>query len=79
MRSYKILEEKVKRFNQDTRIQNLLKQVSRGGTSEKLLRRYSSRSARTLLDMDFDRAALAQRPLPYEELDQRLFDLLMGV
>jgi hypothetical protein len=29
--------------------------------------------------MNLDRTKLAQRPLPYEQLDQLVFDLLMGV
>ena len=29
--------------------------------------------------MTFDAAALAAQPLPYEKLDQLVFDLLLGV
>jgi xylose isomerase len=40
---------------------------------------YTTHNAKSLLAMDFDRKALADRPLPYEKLDQLVFDLLMGV
>lgn len=79
MRSYKILEDKVRQFNADRKIQSLLKSVNRDNpAASKLTKKYSKTSAEKLLAMDFDRVKLAARRLPYEELDQRVFDLLMG-
>ena len=80
MRTYKILESKVKQFNADSEIQNLLKQVRRDDRKlASLVGSYSAKNAAALLGQSFDRTALASRPLPYEKLDQLTFDLLMGV
>lgn len=80
MRSYKILEYKVKRFNADRKIQGLLRQIVRSDRRiAALVSRYSKKSARALLALNLDRRKLAARPLPYETLDQLTFDLLMGV
>ncbi len=80
MRSYKILESKVAKFNSDRHIQSLLRKINRENRKvQSLTSRYSKRNAAALLDIEFDRQKLAARPLPYEELDQRVFDLLMGV
>lgn len=80
MRSWKVLEAKVHRFNRDRKIQGLLKRVRRDDRSlARLTGSFSKQNAKALLNMDFDRDKLAKRPLPYEQLDQLLFDLLMGV
>ncbi len=80
MRTYKILESKVKQFNADSEIQGLLKQVRRDDRKlASLVGSYSAKNAAALLGQSFDRTALASRPLPYEKLDQLTFDLLMGV
>ena len=79
MRTYKVLEAKARQFNADREIQALLKEINRGSSKvEKLTRSFSKGSAESLLAMEFDREELATRRLPYEELDQRVFDLLMG-
>lgn len=80
MRSYKILEAKAARFNQDRKIQSLLHKIRRDDRSlDRLTGKYSRSSAKALLEMEFDRKKLANRSLPYEQLDQLVFDLLMGV
>lgn len=80
MRTYKVLETKVRAFDGDEKIQSLLRTINRGSSRvEKLTRKFSKQNAEALLGMEFDRSELAARPLPYEELDQRVFDLLMGV
>ncbi|WP_432797723.1 xylose isomerase [Poriferisphaera sp. WC338] len=80
MRSYKILEHKVHQFNKDRKIQSLLGKINNENRKlESMMRKYSKTAAKDLLAMAFDRKKLAARPLPYEELDQRVFDLLMGV
>jgi xylose isomerase len=79
MRTYKVLEQKVHQFNSDERIQSLLRTINRGSSRvEKLTKKFSGKGAQALLDIEFDRQELASRSLPYEELDQRVFDLLMG-
>jgi xylose isomerase len=79
MRTYLILKEKARRWNADTEVRRLLKGINRGSAKlEGLSARYSRKSAGVLLGMDFDRAALAERALPYERLDQRTMEILMG-
>jgi xylose isomerase len=80
MRSYKILESKVEAFNKDRKIQSLLKVINRDNAKiAKLTKSFSKGNAKAMLAADLDRVKLAGKPLPYEELDQLVFDLLMGV
>jgi xylose isomerase len=80
MRTYMILREKAQRWNNDPEIQGLLKEINVGDANlEKLIKKHSPVNARRLLDMTFDRAALADHPLPYERLDQLTMEVLMGV
>lgn len=79
MRSYKILEAKARRFNADRAIQALQRKIVREENKlARLTANYSKANAQALLAIDFNRAKLAARPLPYEQLDQLVFDLLMG-
>lgn len=79
MRSYKILEDKARRFNRDRKIQGLLGKIRRDDRKlAGLVRNYSGKNARAILDIEFNRKKLADRRLPYEQLDQLVFDLLMG-
>lgn len=80
LRTYKIMKEKVRRFNENKEIQDLLKEVH--GASPKLrgfMAKYSKEQAKELKAMTFDVNALASRKLPYERLDQLLTELLLGV
>jgi xylose isomerase len=79
MRSYLILKEKAKCFNEDPEIQSLLKEIiaDRDGAAG-LLGPYTPERAKALKDRPFDRIALGQRNLGYERLDQLVFDLLFG-
>ena len=80
MRSYLILKEKVKQFDADPEIQEILAQIHAPAPDvEALIGGYSSGNAAALKGMAFDPDALAAKPLPYERLDQRVFDILMGV
>ena len=80
MRGYKILEAKVHRFNRDRKIQSLLRKVCRENRQiSRLITPYSKQNAAALLAMKFNRQQLARRPLPYEQLDQLVMELLMGV
>ncbi|HEX7009053.1 MAG TPA: xylose isomerase [Phycisphaeraceae bacterium] len=80
MRTYKILEHKVRKFNADPQVKRLLRQIQREDQAlQRIVGSYSPRNAKALLAQQFNRQKLADRPLPYERLDQRLFDLLMGI
>ncbi|MEM6334395.1 MAG: xylose isomerase [Planctomycetota bacterium] len=80
MRTYKVLEAKAKAFSADKDVKRLLKQINRSNKAvEALTAKHSAKHAADLLGRDFDRARLAGKPLPYEQLDQLVFDHLMGV
>ena len=80
MRTYKVLEHKVKLFNSNRRIQSLLRKIQHENRRiARLTGKFSKKNAKELLSIKFNRQKLANRPLPYEELDQLVFDLLMGV
>lgn len=78
MRSYLILKEKVRQFNKDKEIQAILKQLKKGGDSP-VAGGFSKTAAEQLKTQDFDVEALTNRSLPYEQLDQLVVDLLLGV
>jgi xylose isomerase len=82
MRTYLILKEKAKRFNEDAEIQAVIAELKaedeaydgpRAGDG------YSADHAGSLQDQQFDVETLAGRGRRYEELDQLLMDLLLGV
>ena len=78
MRSYLILKEKVRQFNKDKEIQAIVKQLKKGGDSP-VAGGFSKAAAEQLKAQTFDVEALTNRSLPYEKLDQLVFDLLLGV
>ncbi len=80
MRTYKILEAKALQFGKNRTIQSIIRKVNRENRQlATLTGKYTKANAKALLDKKFDRKKLAARPLPYEKLDQAVFDLLMGV
>ena len=82
MRSYLILKEKAVQFDADPVVQEILAGLNASGDneSETLLESgFTAEKAANLKARVFDVAALDAKPLPYEKLDQRLFDILMGV
>ncbi len=80
MRTYLILKEKAQRFNQDAEIQALLAEINADdGTYSWLAGGYSAGKAARLKGETFDRAALGERDLRYEHLDQLTIELLLGV
>jgi len=81
MRTYLILKEKAAQFNADSEIQAILQQINqKDSTLDPLLSApFSAQNADALRAMTFDAQALAAQPLPYEKLDQLVFDLLLGV
>jgi len=80
MRTYLILKEKAARFSADAEIQGLLAEINADdGTYGWLSGGYSAEKAVRLKGASFDRAALGQRDLRYEQLDQLTIELLLGV
>ncbi|MCC6426738.1 MAG: xylose isomerase [Phycisphaerales bacterium] len=80
MRTYLILREKARAWSGDDEIRKLLKQINRPSKDlDGLWGEYSRGHAETLLGMKFDRAGMSSRALPYERLDQRTMEILMGV
>jgi xylose isomerase len=80
MRTVKIMQEKVRQFNENKEIQDLLKEIH--GANPNLrgtMAKFSKEQAKKLKDMTFDVGALTSRRLPYERLDQMVTELLLGV
>ena len=80
MRTYMILKEKAARWNADKEIQQIVKSINvQDSGLSKLTGKYSSASARKLLEAPLDRVELAAVPLPYEKLDQLTMEVIMGL
>ncbi len=80
MRTYLILKEKVRRFNDDTEIQQILAEVNADdGKYSYLSEGFSPEAVERLKNERFDRVALGARGLPYERLDQLAIEILLGV
>jgi len=79
MRTYLMLKEKAAQFNADAEIQSVLAEINADdGTLTPLFGKYSAEKAAALKAQPFDRAAISQRGLKYERLDQLTIDLLLG-
>lgn len=80
MRTYLILKEKARQFNQDKEIQALIQayKVQDAGLS-RLSQKYSKKNAEALKAYRFDRESLAERGPGLERLDQLTVELLLGV
>jgi len=81
MRTYLILKEKARQFDADPVVQEILAQVNAGDAESDgfVSGGFTAEKAAALRAKEFDVDALAAKPLPYEKLDQRLFDILAGV
>jgi xylose isomerase len=80
MRTYKILQEKVKRFNADAEIQGLLAEIRAGDENlERLMSGYSKDNADGLSALNIDRVAVGAKGRRYEKLDQLTIEVLLGV
>lgn len=80
MRNYLILKEKVDRWNADSEIQGLLKEINQDdGSMADHLGSYSKEKAMTLKATEFDRVEIGSRSYPYEALDQLTVEILLGV
>ena len=79
MRTYKILQEKVRRFNADAEIQGLLAEIRAGDAHlEGLMASYSKENAKALGALEVDRKALGAKGRRYEKLDQLTVEVLLG-
>jgi len=82
MRSYLILKEKAQKFNEDAEIQGLLAEIraeDENYQGPSASDGYSREHAQQVKDYKFDVTALSQRGRKYEELDQLVMELLLGV
>lgn len=80
MRTYLILRDKARKWHADAKVRSILRKINRKSKDlDALSAKFTKSHAETLLGMDFDRPKLSARPLPYEELDQRTMEILMGV
>lgn len=82
MRTYKILKEKARQFNEDPEIQGLLSEIRAGDPDlEARMARYSEENAAFLKnEFGYDKVQdLAFKGLKYEKLDQLVVELLLGV
>ncbi|MFC1587872.1 xylose isomerase [Planctomycetota bacterium] len=80
MRTYNMLREKVRLFNDDSEVQGILHSLKEEKLPAELdISSYTPEGAGKLLAFPFDRAGLAARNLPYEQLDQLAVEILMGV
>jgi len=75
MRTYVILKEKARQWNEDPEIQAIVKEMA----ARTSIGKYSPEGAKKLLATRYDRAAMANKGLQYEKLDQLTMELLMGV
>ncbi len=80
MRTYLILKEKAAQFDADAEIQALLTEInSDDGSMAGFQGAFSPTKAQTLKAHAFDRDALGRRSQPYEQLDQLVTELLLGI
>jgi len=79
MRSYLVLRDKVQRFNADTEIQGMLRELEFCDESvSSLTSSYSADRATSLKERSFPVQEMADRKLGYQRLDQLVFELLTG-
>jgi xylose isomerase len=80
MRTYLILKEKGRRFNEDKEIQALLREINQDNGNVSMYQgKYTRDKAEGLKSQAFDRVGLSQRGMMYERLDQLTIELLLGV
>lgn len=74
------MKHKAKLFAQDAEIQGLLKELQASfGPAPVNTSKFSSETAKQLQQTSFDINAIASKGLKYEQLDQLVIDLLLGV
>ena len=78
MRTYLILKEKAARFEKDSEIQALLKEINAARPGIPAVGRFSKKGAQALLSQTFDKAEIMTHRLPYERLDQLTMEIIFG-
>ncbi len=79
MRTYMILKEKAAQFNADPEVQAILAEINTADPAmTPFFGKYTAEKAAALKAQAFDRAAISQRGLKYERLDQLTIDILTG-
>jgi xylose isomerase len=80
MRTYLIFKAKAAQWNADPEIQALVAEINADdGSMNRYFGKYSLEKANALKAQSFDRAAIGQRGLKYERLDQLTVEVLLGV
>ena len=79
MRTYLILKDKAAQWNSDPEIKALRVETAELNHNAPSFASYKKGDAATLLERNFDRAALAAKGLQYERLDQLTMDILLGM
>lgn len=80
MRTYLILKEKVEIFNRDKVVRQILKAIREEDEKlEDAMRFYTPENESFIRNLSFDPVKLSKKRLPYEALDQRLQEILLGV
>lgn len=79
MRTYLVLKERAREWNEDREIQELLEEVAGPGGGDVAAAGYATDRAAALKARAFDRVALGARGLAYERLDQLTVERLLGV
>lgn len=79
MRTYLILEEKVRRFHADPEITQLLDALGQRGAAPGARVRFDASEAAALKDETFDLPAMRDQGYAYERLDQLTIEVLTGV
>lgn len=78
MRTYLMLKDKARRWNEDAEIQALLAEIAEARADVPVVGKFTLDGSQELRAHNFDRAELAQKHLPYERLDQLTIDILFG-
>ncbi len=78
MRTYLILKDKAKRWNENAEIKAILDEIAETNR-ENLVGKFSAENSANLLSQNFDLKQLASKGLRYERLDQLTMDVLFGV
>ncbi|GAC1434986.1 MAG: xylose isomerase [Chloroflexota bacterium] len=79
MRTYKIMQEKVRRFNADPEVQaDIARLKSLGSEGAEAPRTYTRAAGEALKNRVFDVEAIAAKGLGYERLDQLTTEILLG-
>ena len=80
MRTYLILKDKARQFNEDPEIQGLLSEIQQRDESlERIVATYSNGNVEALQAIDFQPDKIAEKGHSYEKLDQLTVELLLGM